>query len=97
MEIKITVSQAHCNYIEGLEYEIGARKRLLGYIRRTGLDCAECYERELLEFKFMLREALNLLPELYLPEDECTALGTAVCRCFDSRNGILKIKGCDHD
>lgn len=97
MERKITVSQAHSNYIEGLEFEINARKRLLDYICRTGLDCAESYERELVEFTFMLREALNLLPELYLPEVECTALRTAACRCFDSRNGILKIRGSEND
>jgi hypothetical protein len=97
MEIKLTVSQAHSDYIEGLEYEVNARKRLLSYMSRTGLGCAEVYERELAEYSFMLREAINLLLELYLPEEEYQRLGTPACRCFDSKTGILKIRSHNHD
>jgi hypothetical protein len=95
MEIKL--KNEHTDYIEGLEYEVTARRRLLDFIRLNGLDCAEIYEKELLEYGFMFQVAISLLPELYLPEDEAKRLGTEACRCFDSKTGTLKIRSVGHD
>jgi hypothetical protein len=95
--MEIIVKREHADYIEGLEYEVAARRSLLAFFYRAGLNCAELYGKELLEFGFMLKEAISLLPELYLPEEEVKRIGTETCRCFDSKTGILKMRSIGHD